>query len=113
MENIHLNYVAIIIATIANFVLGFIWYTPLFGKAWGKGMGFNMDQKPPAGALVKGMVFMVIGNFLMAFVFAHNISAWNIVATTGTMVMSKTMNIMNAAVFTWLGFFLPVDLGTV
>lgn len=36
---------------------------------------FNMDNKPPASAMYKGMIFMVIGNFLMAYVFAHNM-AW-------------------------------------
>ena len=75
--NIQISMLAIGIAVAANFILGFIWYTPLFGKAWGKEMGFDMTQKPPVSALVKGMVFMVIGNFLMAWVFAHNMAVWN------------------------------------
>lgn len=114
MENIHVNVLAIIIATIANFVLGFIWYTPLFGKAWGKEMGFNMEQKPPASALIKGMVFMVIGNFLMAFVFAHNMAAWDPQSWgQPPSPMSPSANALTAAFFTWLGFFFPVDLGAV
>lgn len=114
MENIHINWTAVIIAVVANFVLGFLWYTPLFGKVWGKEMGFNMDQKPPAGALAKGMIFMVIGNFFMAFVFAHNIAVWNPV-TWGLppSPMSPMANVMSASIFTWLGFYFPGDLGTV
>lgn len=114
MPNIHINILAIIIAVVANFVLGFLWYTPIFGRIWGKEMGFNMDEKPPGSALVKGMIFMVIGNFLMAWVFAHNMAVWNPV-TWGLppSEMSPAGNAIMAAVFTWLGFFFPGDLGAV
>src|SRR5258706_2358248 len=114
MENIHVNMLAIIIAVVANFVLGFIWYTPLFGRTWGKEMGFNMDQKPPASELIKGMVFMIIGNFLTAWVFAHNMAAWNPVSWgQPPSPMSPMANAFTASIFTWLGFFFPVDLGSV
>ena len=103
--------IAVLIAVVVNFLLGYIWYTPLFGKLWGKENGFDMTQKPPASAMMKGMVFMVIGNFFMAYVFAHNIAAWNFVP--GVKDMSMTTNAFMAAVFTWLGFYFPGDLGTV
>src|ERR1700761_5044626 len=112
--NIHIHPVAIIIAVVANFVLGFLWYTPIFGKVWAKEMGFNTDMKPPASALVKGMVFMVIGNFLMAFVFAHNIKEWNPVSWgLPPSSVPPMVDALQAAIFTWLGFFVPVDLNTV
>lgn len=112
--DIQINMLAIVIAVVANFILGFIWYTPLFGKVWGKEMGFSIDQKPPASAMIKGMVFMVIGNFFMAWVFAHNMAAWNPVTWGQTpSPMSPAQNAMMAAIFTWLGFFLPTDLGSV
>ena len=120
MENIHVNITAIIVAVIANFVLGFIWYTPLFGKRWAKEHGFDMTQKPPSSALIKGMAFMIIGSFLTAWVFAHNMAAWNIVQLTPAPEgvehmppMTPMGNVMSSAIFTWLGFFLPVDLGRV
>ena len=114
MPTIHINMLAVLIAVVANFILGFIWYTPLFGKAWGKEMGFNMDQKPPSSALIKGMVFMVIGNFLMAYVFAHNIAAWNPLSWgQPASTMSPGQNAFMAAFFTWLGFYFPGELGRV
>ena len=79
MEELGINITAIIVATIANFILGFLWYTPLFGKAWAKEMGFDMTEKPPSGELAKGLIFMAIGNFLMAYVLAHNNAAWSFV----------------------------------
>lgn len=106
---IQINMMAVVVAVVANFIFGFIWYTPLFGKAWGKEMGFDTTIKPTGGEMAKGMFFMVIGNFLMAYVFAHNQMAWSYVP--GMNEMSPAMSITNAAVFTWA---LPlVDIGAV
>jgi hypothetical protein len=114
MPDIQINMLAIFIAVVANFIFGFLWYTPLFGKAWAREMGFDLTKKPPASALAKGLVFMVIGNFLMAYVFAHNIAVWNPV-TWGQPApgISPFESAAVASFFTWLGFFLPVDLSTV
>src|SRR5687768_14071507 len=77
-------------------------------------MGFDMSQKPPAGAMVKGMVIMIIGNFLMAYVFAHNIAAWNPVTWgLAPTEISPVASALPAAFFTWIGFFVPMDLNTV
>src|SRR4051812_16738669 len=104
MENIHVNMTAILIAVVANFILGFIWYTPLFGRAWAKELGFNTDQRPPPSELIKGMVFMIIGNFLMAWVFAHNMAVWD-PTTWGQPASgaSPAANAFAAAIFTWAG----------
>lgn len=108
---IQINYLAIAVAVVANFVLGFLWYTPLFGKAWAKENGFDTSVKPASGELAKGMISMVIGNFLMAYVFAHNIAAWSFVP--GMNEAPLVANILSSAIFTWLGFYVPVDLSTV
>lgn len=114
MENIHINMMALGIAVVANFILGYLWFTPLFGKAWGAEMGYKMDEKPPGSELAKGMIFMVIGNFFMAWVFAHNIAVWD-PTTWGqpASTMSPAANALTAAIFTWLGFYFPGDLGSV
>ena len=111
MEELPINYPAILVAVVANFILGFLWYTPLFGNAWAKEMGFDTTVKPSGGEMAKGMVFMVVGNFLMAYVFAHNMVAWSFVP--GMDQMPKVGSVMNSAIFTWLGFYLPVDIGIV
>lgn len=114
MPVFHLNYGAIAIAVVANFIFGFLWYTPLFGKAWAKELGFDTSVKPPASALIKGMVIMIIGNFLMAFVFSHNIKAWDPLSWgQEASAVPDAMNATMAAIFTWLGFYLPSDLNTV
>ncbi len=109
--SIQINFVAIAVAVVANFILGFLWYTPLFGKRWGKEMGYDMNNKPKTSDFIKGMVFMVIGNFLLAFVLSHNMAAWSFVPETKT--MTPMANVMSASIFTWLGFYFPGDLGSV
>ncbi len=111
MEEMHISITAILITVVANFIVGFLWYTPLFGKAWARELGFDTSVKPPAGALAKGMIMGIIGNFLLAFVFAHNIAAWYFVPATQD--APAIGNIISSTVFTWLGFFVPVDLNAV
>jgi hypothetical protein len=102
-----INYLAVVVATIATFIVGFVWYTPLFGKAWGKEMGFDMSRKPTSGELTKGMLLNLVGNFFMAYVFAHNNEAWTFVPGMGE--MSVGAKIAQAGIFTWLGFYLPQE----
>jgi hypothetical protein len=111
MEELHISMVAILVAVVANFFVGFLWYTPLFGKAWAKEMGIDMTVKPPGSVMARGMIMMVIGTFFQAYVFAHNIGAWTYVP--GTSTMSPIESILMASVFTWLGFYMPVDLNRV
>jgi Protein of unknown function (DUF1761) len=107
-----INFAAIFVAVVVNFILGFIWYTPLFGKAWGKEMGYDPNMRPARSVMLKGMLFMVIGNFLFALVLAHNIAAWMFVP--GAQDMNPLTSGLSAAFFTWLGFYFPGELsGTV
>lgn len=44
---IQINMLGVGIAVIANFVLGWLWFGPIFGKAWTieMGMDLNKNQK--------------------------------------------------------------------
>ncbi len=57
-----------IVASIAYFAVGAIWYTPLFGKAWakevGRDMGGSMEGK--WGQFVGGMIGQLVSSFLFA-----------------------------------------------
>ncbi len=104
-----INIAAILVAVVVNFIIGFIWYNIVFGKLWGKEMGYDPNVKAENKVLIKGMSFMIIGNFLFAWVFAHNIAAWQFVP--GIKEMNIVASILNSAVFTWLGFYVPGLLG--
>ena len=48
LEFAGLNWWAIIVATAAAFVLGFVWYGPVFGKAWLAALGKTEDEIQPS-----------------------------------------------------------------
>jgi hypothetical protein len=104
-----INMLAVLVAVVVNFFLGFLWFGPLFGKKWGKEMGYDPNMKPDKKVMAKGMIFMVIGNFLFAWVFAHNIAAWMFVPNMRE--MSPFSNAIMSGIFTWLGFYFPGHLG--
>jgi hypothetical protein len=60
MENLNrLNLWAILAATVAAFVLGGLWYSPLlFGRAWVRANGFG-EAPGPAGGKIFGIGFVL------------------------------------------------------
>ena len=114
MPEIEISMMAILVTVVATFFVGFIWYTPLFGKAWAKEMGMDPDIKPEMSAMLPGMIVMLVGNFLLAWVLSHNMAVWDPETWgQGPSEMSAAANAGMAALFTWLGFYFPVDIGTV
>ena len=106
---IKINFLAVLVSVVVNFFFGYLWFTPLFGKAYGKEMGFE-KMEPRKNEMLKGMIFMIIGNFLFAYVFAHNLVAWSFVP--GMKNMGIVSNALTSAIFTWLGFYFPGLLGS-
>lgn len=106
MPEIQINFLALLVATVAGFFLSFVWYTPLFGKAWAAEMGFDHSEKAPASAMIKSLLLTVFSVFLIAFVLNSNIAAWT-PSTWGATAFSigKFEQAMQAGIFTWLGFF--------
>lgn len=112
-QPIVLNWTGILVATLAYFFFGFLWYTPLFGKIWAKEMGMSMDQKPEMKVMMKGLIINVIGCFLLAFVMTHDLQAWNYVPGPEMAEMTASHKAFMGAFFTWLGFMLPSDLNAI
>ena len=104
----HPNITGILVAVVVSFFFGWLWYGPLFGKSWAKELGMNMDQKPPAGVMIKGMIVMAIGCFLTAWVLASDGMAWRLVP--GMESTSVVQFGFMGGFFTWLGFYLPQHL---
>jgi hypothetical protein len=107
MPEIQINAVAILAATVAGFFLSFVWYTPLFGRAWAKEMGFDPTEKPPTATLIKSLLLTTLSVFLIAFILSSNIAVWT-PSTWGIQNanLPKYMQALQAAFFTWVGFFL-------
>jgi len=62
-------FIAIIAATIVSFVIGGLWYGPLFGKAWMAAMGkTEADREAMRKQAPKGFVVALVGAFIASFV---------------------------------------------
>lgn len=100
-----LNYIAILIATVAQFIIGAVWYMPIFGALWGKIHGFDPNSEEGKKAMEKGMTMPLIVQFISTLVttfvlaiFITNQPDWNAYAM---------------AAFFWIGFVVPTQVGAV
>lgn len=72
MDFNHINYLAVLVAGVASFALGAIWYSPvLFAKRWQNELGFTDEYLRQAnmplvmgGSLVM-MIIMALGNAIL------------------------------------------------
>jgi Protein of unknown function (DUF1761) len=100
MQHFHINYLALVVAAIARFLLGWLWYSPpLFGKTWMSLTNCNSDEMKRRMPVLAPAD--LISNFVMAFVLVHAVHY------AGAMNAGQ-----GAAVgfFNWLGFIATVTL---
>jgi hypothetical protein len=111
MPNISFNPLAFGLATAALFFLAYVWYVPLFGRAWCRELGFAPDHEPQGGALAKALGITLLGALLTAMVLNSTMAVW-LPQTWGVdaPAPSPLAHAAQAAFFTWLGFQLPVLL---
>lgn len=73
MKDLKINHLAVLIAVVLQFVLGFLWYGPLFGEAWMGMVGLDMDtiMADPAGAgeWITNVVASAAGIYLLAWLY--------------------------------------------
>lgn len=111
--NIHVNWPAIVGAVAAAFAFGGLWYGPLFGKTWAKLMNFPADFKPAPGAMKQAFALQLLGALLTSYVMTFSLKVW-LPSTWGLGPDGPHyMFGIYAGVFTWLGFYVPLQLGKV
>lgn len=109
-----LPWLAVLLAVVVNFVLGFAWYHPKTptGRTWMRGLKMDPDNmpKPPPAMLAKSLLIQVVGAVLimttLAYVFKAMANEYA-VSMTGVEALDGAIG----GFFVWLGFFLPVQLG--
>lgn len=101
--DIHVNFFAVFIAALANFLIATVWYAFLFGSLWRKLTGIS-DMKPAPAKVA--MVF--IGSVVISFVLLHSIVFGN-----AYLKFSGLRGGLMGGFFSWLGFIAPVTLTNV
>ena len=73
MKELKINHLAVLVAVVLQFVLGFLWYGPLFGEPWMGMVGLDMatvEANPPgAGEWITNIVSAVVSMYVLAWLF--------------------------------------------
>jgi len=104
MTQVTVNYWAVIVAAVAQMIVGFIWYAPaLFGDIWMKLSGLSQaDMKDANMPRIFGLSF--VGSLVMAYVLAH----------FAYYAGAKDVNTgLQLGFWVWLGFVVTVMLSDV
>ena len=101
-----LNYMAILVATVVQFVIGAVWYTPLFGKLWGRIHGFDKLSAAEQKAAQKQMMPLLLVQFGLTIVTSFVLY----LLLAG---MPAGWNPYGFALFIWLGFVMPAQVSAV
>ena len=95
MGHADINYLAVLVCALVPMLIGFLWYGPIFGKAWMAAVGKTEEEIKKDFNPGKTYGLTIVTNFIVAYALARII--WFTGATTivdGLMI----------AALCWLGF---------
>ncbi|MCG6189069.1 DUF1761 domain-containing protein [Maribellus maritimus] len=71
------NFLAVLVSALSAFVIGWLWYGPLFGKQWMKLNGFTEEQLKKGGGMSMPLIMIInyVATVLAAFAIAMFIGA--------------------------------------
>ena len=109
--NIDVNYVAVLLASVAFMAIGFAWYSPLlFGKMWMKEKGYSAEtlkKAQKAMGTLYGLSFVV--SLITAYVLTHIM-----VLSENFFHYAPVSTGVTTAFSVWLGFVMPTQVtGTI
>jgi hypothetical protein len=99
---LNVNLLGVLFSTASAFVVGALWYSVLFGKAWAEVSGQDASVKRPPGVVYPSVfVLNVIGSFLFGWLFRGlgdfgSFLAAGIVAGVGLVAFSYAINYLGA-----------------
>jgi len=97
------DYLAVLVATIAAFAVGALWYGPLFGRQWRMLMNYSEGHAGTAlGGQSVTMASAMTGGFLTTLILVYVLA-----------VLMQALGIASAAQAAWFGFAIAVGfIGT-
>lgn len=73
MKELKINHLAVLVAVVLQFILGFLWYGPFFGEPWMGMVGLDtatIEANPPgAGEWITNIVSAVVSMYVLAWLF--------------------------------------------
>lgn len=108
---VEINYLAVLLSTLASVILGSLWFGPLFGKQWMRLAGIQMPgeiTKTMKRSMMRSYALVALSSFIMAAVLAHIM--FYITEFTDVFGVDTAIT---TALWAWLGFVVPATLGSV
>ena len=103
MPQVHINYLAVVVAAVVAFVLGGLWYSPiLFAKPWVKAHGYTEER-------VKEMQASAPKAYAVSF-FCQLLIALALAVLIGYLHMERCVQGLKLAGLVWAGFAFPLGL---
>ena len=99
---VHVNFLAVLLAAVANYIFATIWYAVIFSNIWKKLTGIT-EMKPAA----LNIILVFIGSLVLSYVLYHSI-----VFGDAYLKMSGVKAGIMGGFFNWLGFIAPITLST-
>lgn len=109
MDFSSINFLAVFVAALAAFFIGFMWHGPVFGKQWMKMMEIPQSkvdamQAKGMGPMIPRMLAALVQQIVIALVVAHLATALSITGAVPAILF---------ALLLWIGFIATVLLNTV
>jgi hypothetical protein len=101
---LEINYLAVVVAAVAAFVVGAVWYSPLlFGNSYMKLRGLDpsalADMRPPVGEIAGEFVRNLVVAFVLAYFVVRLGGGW--------------LGAVQLGLWVWVGFPAMILLGSV
>lgn len=110
--DIHTNWIAVIVAAVAHFIIGFLWYSVFFMKPWMKEMGLEKLTPKQRKEGMKEMPKSMAINFVTLLITAWVLN-YVIVFAGAFYKVTGVQAGVQSAVWIWLGFFATTLVNTV
>ncbi len=96
--HVTINYLAVVVAAVASFILGMIWHGPLFGKAWATARGVTPEQMEAGKKEMPRFMVIVFVSLL--------VTAWGLAVIAGYLHLFTWMHGVKLGLLCWFAFSL-------
>lgn len=96
---------AVLLATVAQFVVGMVWYAPLFGKLWGRIHGFDKLSKETQKEMMSQMAPYYALQFFVTVITS--------IAVAKFMALAPDYSAYKLGLYLWAGIVVPVQVSSV
>jgi hypothetical protein len=105
MDNLSINYWAVLVGAVLSMVIGAIWYGPLFGKKWMEIVGVNPSDLAALEKMKKSATPLYIVQFVLTL--------FQVLVLAHLIADTKVVGGLERSLWIWAAFIIPTLAGAV